>query len=125
MRCSFIISLQVSYQQLVDKFYENHDPTTLNRQKGDAGTQYRSGIYYRSEAEKQARLLLNDMDCDDPYSCTLSHRSSFIYSVRSAEAGTALCIQGQYADAIYMPPWSTAGVMSGGKPGSGSCGCSC
>jgi peptide-methionine (S)-S-oxide reductase len=44
---------EVTYQQLVDKFYENHDPTTLNRQKNDVGTQYRSGIYYRTDEEKQ------------------------------------------------------------------------
>ena len=46
---------EVSYHQLVAKFYENHDPTTLNRQKGDAGTQYRSGIYYRTDEERQVR----------------------------------------------------------------------
>lgn len=45
--------MQTNYEQLVKKFYDIHDPTTLNRQKGDAGTQYRSGIYYRSDEEKQ------------------------------------------------------------------------
>jgi Peptide methionine sulfoxide reductase len=49
--------VQTNYEQLVKKFYDIHDPTTLNRQKGDAGTQYRSGIYYRSDEEKQVWRL--------------------------------------------------------------------
>jgi Peptide methionine sulfoxide reductase len=53
----FDLDVQINYEQLVQKFYEIHDPTTLNRQKGDAGTQYRSGIYYRSDQEKQVQHL--------------------------------------------------------------------
>lgn len=44
---------EVSYQQLVDLFYKGHDATTLNRQKGDAGTQYRSGIYTHDQSQLQ------------------------------------------------------------------------
>ncbi|KDO24073.1 peptide-methionine (S)-S-oxide reductase [Saprolegnia parasitica CBS 223.65] len=44
----------VSYDELLDKFWSIHDPTTLNRQKFDIGTQYRSGIYYHSEAQREA-----------------------------------------------------------------------
>ncbi|KAF1317730.1 Peptide-methionine s-oxide reductase, partial [Globisporangium splendens] len=43
---------EVTYEQLLDKFWSIHDPTTLNRQKEDVGTQYRSGIYYLSEEQK-------------------------------------------------------------------------
>merc|ERR1712196_590265 len=41
----------VSYDSLMDVFFAKHDPTTLNRQGGDVGTQYRSGIYAHSEQQ--------------------------------------------------------------------------
>lgn len=44
----------VSLQEILNVFFTIHDPTTLNRQGADVGTQYRSGIYYHSDAQKQA-----------------------------------------------------------------------
>ncbi|KAJ7531874.1 hypothetical protein O6H91_14G062500 [Diphasiastrum complanatum] len=52
---------QVGYVNLLDVFWERHDPTTLNRQGGDVGTQYRSGIYYYTpEQEKAAHESLEN-----------------------------------------------------------------
>jgi peptide-methionine (S)-S-oxide reductase len=45
---------RVSYEKLLDIFWENHDPTTLNRQGPDVGTQYRSVVFYHDEDQRAA-----------------------------------------------------------------------
>ena len=44
----------ISYETLIDWFWRCHDPTTLNRQGGDIGTQYRSVVFYQNEVQKAA-----------------------------------------------------------------------
>ena len=45
---------QIKYDELLDVFWSNHNPTTLNRQGPDVGTQYRSVIFYHSPGQKAA-----------------------------------------------------------------------
>lgn len=45
---------KVSFERLVDLFWQLHDPTSLNRQGGDVGTQYRSAIFYYTESQRAA-----------------------------------------------------------------------
>jgi peptide-methionine (S)-S-oxide reductase len=45
---------RISYEKLLGYFWKLHDPTTLNRQGNDTGTQYRSAIFYHSEAQREA-----------------------------------------------------------------------
>jgi len=43
----------ISYTELLEIFFKTHDPTTLNRQGADVGTQYRSAVFYHSEEQRQ------------------------------------------------------------------------
>lgn len=54
---------QISFIQLLNVFFATHDPTTLNRQGNDIGTQYRSVIYYFNDEQKQqAEQMIQDLD---------------------------------------------------------------
>lgn len=50
----------VSYEELLEVFWKTHDPTTLNRQGADVGTQYRSVVFYHTEKQKELALLYKD-----------------------------------------------------------------
>ena len=62
----------VSYEKLLEIFWKTHDPTTLNRQGNDSGTQYRSVIYYHTEPQKAAaEELRKKLDESGAYSAPI------------------------------------------------------
>src|SRR3954467_8803460 len=59
---------EISTQQILEIFFLIHDPTTLNRQGNDSGTQYRSGIYYTTPEQKQvAGEMIGQLNRDKVY----------------------------------------------------------
>lgn len=58
----------ITYQELLEIFFVIHDPTTLNRQGNDIGTQYRSGIFYTSPEQQQtAENLIKSLTAEKLY----------------------------------------------------------
>ncbi len=90
----------VSYRDLLEVFFTIHDPTTLNRQGGDVGTQYRSAIFYHDEAQKEtAESLIAELErakvWDNPIVTEVTPLATFY----AAEAYH----QDYYANNAYQP----------------------
>ena len=62
----------ISFSDLLDIFFVTHDPTTPNRQGGDVGTQYRSVIFYHSDAQRAtAASMIRRLDADGRHGATI------------------------------------------------------
>jgi peptide-methionine (S)-S-oxide reductase len=78
---------EISYGQLLEVFFFLHDPTTLNRQGHDVGTQYRSGIYTHSAAQaEQARRLIEQLDTDQVFAQPIVTEVQPVRNYHPAEA---------------------------------------
>lgn len=62
----------LSYRQLLELFFQIHDPTTLNRQGNDVGLSYRSAIYYDGDAQREvARQVIADVNASGKWPGTV------------------------------------------------------
>jgi peptide-methionine (S)-S-oxide reductase len=71
--CNEVVKLeydpaQISTREILEIFFVIHDPTTLNRQGNDTGTQYRSGIYFTTPEQQQtAQALMGELEKDNAF----------------------------------------------------------
>ena len=78
---------QISLREILEIFFVVHDPTTLNRQGNDAGTQYRSGIYYTSDAQKQVyQEVIREIGASKTYSSPVVTEVAQLANYSAAEA---------------------------------------
>lgn len=73
---------EISFDELLQIFWKTHDPTTLNRQGGDVGTQYRSAVFYHNEEQRQmAEEIKAELDASgafaDPIVTEITPASEF------------------------------------------------
>ena len=94
----------ISYTELLEVFWKTHDPTSLNRQGNDIGTQYRSIIFYHDEEQKklalESRKKIGKIRC----LCFASHRNTN----RSLRARKKRILSGRRVPSKLLPPTTPA-----------------
>ena len=77
----------ISLREILEIFFATHDPSQLNRQGNDVGTQYRSGIYYETEAQGElARQMLKEMAAEGIYEGPITTEVAPLANWNAAEA---------------------------------------
>lgn len=98
----------ISYKDLLEAFWKSHNPTTLNRQGADVGTQYRSVIFYHNaEQKKQAeayKQLLNDEKAfEDPVVTEIAPMTTFYTAENYHQSYFLLNGQAPYCQFVIKP----------------------
>jgi peptide-methionine (S)-S-oxide reductase len=96
---------QVTYEQLLKAFWENHDPTQGMRQGGDIGTQYRSGIYGLNGAQLAAAEATREA-----YAVALSERGLGPITTEIAEAGPFYFAEDYHQQYLAKNPGGYCGI---------------
>lgn len=106
---------QVSFGQLLKVYFSAHDPTTLNRQYPDEGTQYRSEIFYTTEDQKRiAEAYIEQLNAAKAFKKTIVTKVAPLQAFYRAEdyhqdylvhcqQGSPLCTNKRYIDAFDVP----------------------
>lgn len=99
---------EISYKELLEIFFATHDPTTLNRQGGDIGTQYRSEIFYHSLEQKQQaedfiQQLENEKIFDNPIVTRVSKAKVFYKAENYHQEYLKNNPQNPYCQAVVNP----------------------
>jgi peptide-methionine (S)-S-oxide reductase len=99
---------KVSYEELLEIFWQTHDPTTLNRQGADAGTQYRSVIFYHNDEQKRLaefyKKKLEDAKAfDDPIVTEISPAATFYKAEDYHQNYYALNSNAPYCTYVIQP----------------------
>jgi len=77
----------ISLREILEIFFVVHDPTTLNRQGNDVGTQYRSGIYFTNDAQKEvAQAVIREIEAGKTYSAPVVTEVVPLANYSTAEA---------------------------------------
>lgn len=95
----------VSYDELLQRFLEGHDPTQGMRQGNDAGTQYRSAIYWRGEAQRLAAEAARDR-----YQAALGRAGLGQITTEIAPAGEFWYAEEDHQQYLSKKPWGYCGL---------------
>ena len=96
---------QVSYEELLRVFWENHDPTQGMRQGNDTGTQYRSAVYCYGDAQQKAALTSRDA-----YQQELDRAGYGPITTEIAPAGEFYYAEDYHQQYLHKNPWGYCGI---------------
>ena len=98
----------ISFTELLEVFFATHDPTTLNRQGNDIGTQYRSAIYYsdveqKRKAEAYIKLLIDENIFENPIVTEITELGPFYLAEENHENYYNLNKEQSYCQFVIQP----------------------
>ncbi|MEO6988831.1 MAG: peptide-methionine (S)-S-oxide reductase MsrA [Aquihabitans sp.] len=100
---------QVSYRRLLEVFFSEHDPTQVNRQGNDVGTQYRSGIYWTTDEQRHEAN-----EAAETYSKALAHAGLGPVATELTDAGNFYFAEEYHQQYLHKVPNGYCGIQGTG-----------